>query len=724
MAQKVGELEAELLLEIAEFVRNAKRAENASTRFTKNAAARFKTFGKVAGAGLVAAGAGLAAFAVQAVRLGSSAQETLNLLGETFGTASQDVIAFTEDLSKRTKLSRFELQSFAADLGALTVSLTGSRKEGAKLATQFTALAVDVGSLRELSTPDVILKFKSAIVGEAEAIKSLGVAMTETNLKNEALRQGFTKQFNELDEGAKVTIRSAIITRSLADAVGDFERTAGSLANQQKALTGQFKQNATVVGQELTPAVSFLAGELLNLISIVSDDEDALRNLVQKGVDVAIDAFTFLAIFGITVQKSFQGLKLAASLLGASLVKSFLNSARSVIKFGRQVEGLARAFRLTGLADTIDLVLDIDDSILALGEDLQSVFVDGIVDATAAIKELDAQQESLGVSVQKVKTELVKQAIEARKAGATVGQNKKDVQGVVDAINDLEKLKAFKRLAEDATSAAAAIQEFLTPTQLGVSTIEEAEFALMGIRSEMLNIAAAAQEGVGDIAALKTELQGLENQQAGLEAFVEQQRAAQQARTDERLAQIAQLSEALGAVFGAAQSGAKAAEAAFQSFAKVAIGAALDAAEKIALANAVQWATAAGASQAGVPLIGPGLAVAAATAAFAVARGFIQQLNQGGFVQGAGSRDTVPAMLTPGEFVIPAPAVRTISALLGQSVGASQGGGEVTSSPSSGITINMNLQPGEIPVTDAQMDNLVNRRIVPSLRRARARGAF
>ncbi len=57
-----------------------------------------------------------------------------------------------------------------------------------------------------------------------------------------------------------------------------------------------------------------------------------------------------------------------------------------------------------------------------------------------------------------------------------------------------------------------------------------------------------------------------------------------------------------------------------------------------------------------VPFVPLGvIAAATAAAAGAVQIGAIsaQKLNKGGFVQGVGDRDTVPAMLTPGEFVVP-----------------------------------------------------------------------
>jgi hypothetical protein len=78
-------------------------------------------------------------------------------------------------------------------------------------------------------------------------------------------------------------------------------------------------------------------------------------------------------------------------------------------------------------------------------------------------------------------------------------------------------------------------------------------------------------------------------------------------------------------------------------------------------ANAAEGASSAAAANAGVPVVGPALAAGAAATMFALImalKGKMMGFNKGGIVPGSGNSDTVPAMLTPGEVVIPAPVVR------------------------------------------------------------------
>lgn len=84
-------------------------------------------------------------------------------------------------------------------------------------------------------------------------------------------------------------------------------------------------------------------------------------------------------------------------------------------------------------------------------------------------------------------------------------------------------------------------------------------------------------------------------------------------------------------------------------------------------AEAAKAGAGAAASQASIPIAGPVLAIAAMAAMVAAVMalmGKIRRFAAGGTVPGHGDRDTVPAMLTPGEYVIRRQAVRRVGVRL------------------------------------------------------------
>jgi hypothetical protein len=87
------------------------------------------------------------------------------------------------------------------------------------------------------------------------------------------------------------------------------------------------------------------------------------------------------------------------------------------------------------------------------------------------------------------------------------------------------------------------------------------------------------------------------------------------------------------------------------------------------LAQAKVWASGAGSAVAKIPFVGPILAPVAAAAGFLAAMAF----EQGGIVPGTGSGDVVPAMLTPGEGVVPKGVMEGLSNL-SKSGGLESGG--------------------------------------------------
>jgi hypothetical protein len=91
---------------------------------------------------------------------------------------------------------------------------------------------------------------------------------------------------------------------------------------------------------------------------------------------------------------------------------------------------------------------------------------------------------------------------------------------------------------------------------------------------------------------------------------------------------------------------------------------------------------------ASIPIVGPILGAAAAAAAFA----FLMAFNKGGLVAGYGpNRDSVPAVLTPGEFVMRREAVQKVGSQALSTINRTgrlpQGGG--------GLSVHFNISGGD-----------------------------
>lgn len=110
------------------------------------------------------------------------------------------------------------------------------------MAEDVTGLTGDVASFYNLGTDEAYTKLKSIWTGETETLKDLGVVMTQTNLDQYALNNGFGKTTAKMTEQEKVMLRYQYVTSALSNATGDFVKTQDSWANQTRILTLRFEQ--------------------------------------------------------------------------------------------------------------------------------------------------------------------------------------------------------------------------------------------------------------------------------------------------------------------------------------------------------------------------------------------------------------------------------------------------------------------------------------------------
>lgn len=262
---------------------------------------RVAGLGKVAAAGLVVAGAGAVTLGTKLVGLAGDAAEVDSKMGVVFGKTLPGLKKDLDKFADATGASSYKLREQAADLGALLGPLTGSTKATADMSEQFVKLATDLGSFNNVPVDDALLAIRSGLVGEAEPLRKFGVLLNEAAVKAEGLRLGLVKGKEEMTEQQKVQARASLIMKQTAQAQGDAERTAGSYANQVKALRNNITDLATGLGVKLLPAATAVAGGLNDFIDKISKADgasaklgvvvDTVRGLASKAWDALKAAF-------------------------------------------------------------------------------------------------------------------------------------------------------------------------------------------------------------------------------------------------------------------------------------------------------------------------------------------------------------------------------------------------------------------------------------------------
>lgn len=214
----------------------------------------FKKLGKAIAAAKVVEK--LYEFGKEAIELGSDLQEVQNVVDVTFTTMSDKVNKFAKDAQKSAGLSETMAKKYVGTFGAMADSFGFTEAEAYEMSTALTQLTGDVASFYNLSQDEAMNKLKGVFTGETEALKELGVVMTQAALDNYALANGYEKTTTAMTEQEKVALRYQFVMDQLSASSGDFVRTQDSWANQSKVLSLQWESLMATIGTGLITALS------------------------------------------------------------------------------------------------------------------------------------------------------------------------------------------------------------------------------------------------------------------------------------------------------------------------------------------------------------------------------------------------------------------------------------------------------------------------------------
>lgn len=211
------------------------------------------------GIGLIgAAGAALGggAFLKSAISASSDLEESTSKVRTLFGKAAADVEAFGAKSATAYGMSKREAMSAVGTMGAVQIAMGVNEKQAAKTSLEYTKLSADLASFNNASSAEVQEALTGALSGEYEMLKKYGIVVNDSTMALEAQRIGMKKNGATWDAAQKQQLSHNIIMASTKKAQGDFARTSGGLANQQKILGAQFDDVKAKIGRGLLPVVT------------------------------------------------------------------------------------------------------------------------------------------------------------------------------------------------------------------------------------------------------------------------------------------------------------------------------------------------------------------------------------------------------------------------------------------------------------------------------------
>ncbi|EHL2703181.1 peptidoglycan DD-metalloendopeptidase family protein, partial [Listeria monocytogenes] len=226
----------------------------------------------------------------------------------------------------------------AATYGDMSTSMGLSTQEAEKMSTSMVDLAGNLASFKNIDIDRANTALNGVFTGETEALKSLGIVMTQTNLEQFALETGagkvakssteVTKQniarekaqkkLNEAikehgknsleareaqnklqeiqaktSEGAKVNLKDMkqdelvrlrynYVMKQTTNAHGDFKNTSDQAANASRVFSESVKELASNAGQFLLPIITPLIIQASDFTKKLSDIPGAVKGMKEK----------------------------------------------------------------------------------------------------------------------------------------------------------------------------------------------------------------------------------------------------------------------------------------------------------------------------------------------------------------------------------------------------------------------------------------------------------
>lgn len=201
-----------------------------------------------------------------AIKSASDLNETINKVDVAFKDQADTVKQWATTSLTSMGLAQQSALDAAALFGDMSTAMGLSTVEARDMSTGLTQLGADMASFKNISFERAQVALAGVYTGETEALKSLGIVMTEANLEQFRLKKGIKTQIKDMTQAQKVQLRYAYVMDVTKNAQGDFARTAEGTANQMRMAQERFKEVSATIGQQLLPITNKFLGVLSQIL--------------------------------------------------------------------------------------------------------------------------------------------------------------------------------------------------------------------------------------------------------------------------------------------------------------------------------------------------------------------------------------------------------------------------------------------------------------------------
>lgn len=259
---RAGRAFVELLISDKAFVRGLLLAKRNLQDFGRGISDIGSAMARVGGTMMTAFGAVAASLAIP-IKAAGDMMETTSKFNAVFAENAAGMRTWSDTFSTAVGRAKSDTMNGLAAFQAMFTGLGFGADEAAAMSREMQQLAVDFGSFHNVSDPESIQRFISALAGSAQVLDMYGISIREGTLNIALLARGFPEIAKGATEAQKTLARMDIIRSSMGrqGAIGDAIRTAGSFSNQMRSLRAAVLDTSVTIGNALLPVVTPLVSK-------------------------------------------------------------------------------------------------------------------------------------------------------------------------------------------------------------------------------------------------------------------------------------------------------------------------------------------------------------------------------------------------------------------------------------------------------------------------------
>lgn len=264
---------------------------------------RFRTAGAslgtkmIAGFGAVWAGGAALNIAQDLVGDAQVISAGLALAEQSFGGAIDRVREFGDEVNESFGVSAQRMQALLGNTGDLLVGLGTTADEAATLSTESAQLAgiLSLASGGALSLEDATERLNSAMVGETDSLKAMGIAISAADIDTRLLANGQSELTGEARRAAEAQAVLDIAYEQSAGKVASYETGMFDAMEQQNELSAALDTAKTKAGELLNKGWSVLVDFIVDKVMPAWRDlQPAVEQVMERIQEVTESVLEFV----------------------------------------------------------------------------------------------------------------------------------------------------------------------------------------------------------------------------------------------------------------------------------------------------------------------------------------------------------------------------------------------------------------------------------------------